>query len=757
KRDHYWNNKRCFFMTPQVLQNDLKRHKFISENLVCLVIDEAHRAMGSHAYSEVVKEISCFNSQFRILALTATPASDPKAVQEIVNNLLISHIEIRTEESIDVKKYVNQKEKKVFVLELDPTLQSLKNGFINKIMKPYLNLLNQSNCLHDKNPETLSVWYLMERRNQCRQIRSNLGTYEVIFSCLILFARALENLMCYGLNMFYKTLTSPLEGDSDHHPSLIMNLQKNIELNNLVKYLNELRNTKRESHPKFQKLKESLNEHFSKNGRDSKVIIFANFREIVEEIFEYLKEEDQVRVATFVGQSHGKTRGLKQKEQIKVLEDFKNGMFNVIVATSIGEEGLDIGEVDLIVCFDAQASPIRMLQRFGRTGRKRSGEVILLLSAGKEQTKYKRSKDQYQSVQKAIIKDSKFQLYQNNPQMIPNPSKCKSLMQEIHLPSQKFLKTPQSKRTKTLSFPTIEISENQKKLFESKRQQFSSISSKTKFIRPLSKTSQAFHSILLKIQSFSQDNSNSQINYLSDNDEDNINVILNDLLDEEENCFEISENEIKIPKIINWKIQKLNFTDFTLPFSLFMGEINPPSSPILVKFEQLSETKHSSDTIDTSFHQFPDLEKGLETPSVLETPIAAKANKKRVIFSPETPTISSPTLQKFPINRKRKVSQFLDLEAANSEEDDDELPDGEFSAMSSFINDESQHVSMDDTSIYLRSLMTQHQESLGFKTSKNQYGNNRAYKLNLRSNELKSNESDKAVLISSSDDSSDIS
>ena len=36
-------------------------------------------------------------------------------------------------------------------------------------------------------------------------------------------------------------------------------------------------------------------------------------------------------------------------------------MYNVLVSTSIGEEGLDIGEVDLIVCYDAQKTPIRMV------------------------------------------------------------------------------------------------------------------------------------------------------------------------------------------------------------------------------------------------------------------------------------------------------------------------------------------------------------------------------------------------------------
>lgn len=65
---------------------------------------------------------------------------------------------------------------------------------------------------------------------------------------------------------------------------------------------------------------------------------------------------------------------------IFLLQKFRAGGFNVIVATSIGEEGLDIMEVDLVICFDANVSPLRMIQRMGRTGRKHDGRVDILLA-----------------------------------------------------------------------------------------------------------------------------------------------------------------------------------------------------------------------------------------------------------------------------------------------------------------------------------------------------------------------------------------
>jgi len=99
---------------------------------------------------------------------------------------------------------------------------------------------------------------------------------------------------------------------------------------------------------------------------------------------------------------------MNQAKQLETIQDFKTGKINVIVATSIGEEGLDIGQVDLIVCYDASASPIRMLQRMGRTGRKRAGNIVLLLMRGKEEDSFLKAKDNYEQMQKMISSGTRF-------------------------------------------------------------------------------------------------------------------------------------------------------------------------------------------------------------------------------------------------------------------------------------------------------------------------------------------------------------
>ena len=71
--------------------------------------DEAHRGTGDYAYAQVVRYMMAKNPHFRLLALTATPGSTPEAVQNLIDGLHISNIEIRDENSIDLRQYIHEK------------------------------------------------------------------------------------------------------------------------------------------------------------------------------------------------------------------------------------------------------------------------------------------------------------------------------------------------------------------------------------------------------------------------------------------------------------------------------------------------------------------------------------------------------------------------------------------------------------------------------------------------------------------------
>ncbi|KAK5857518.1 hypothetical protein PBY51_010758 [Eleginops maclovinus] len=213
------------------------------------------------------------------------------------------------------------------------------------------------------------------------------------------------------------------------------------------------------SHPKLKKLDEVVLQHFkqaeslaeSKGPQEvsTRVMIFSSFRESVQEIADMLNHHAPlIRVMTFMGQaSAGKgVKGFTQKEQLEVMSRFRQGGFNTLVSTCVGEEGLDIGEVDLIVCFDAQKNPIRLVQRMGRTGRKRQGRIVVILAEGREDRTYNQSQSNKRSVDKSIIGNRNgFHMYPNSPRMLPegvNPT-----LHKMHITCGQFDHQESNKRS----------------------------------------------------------------------------------------------------------------------------------------------------------------------------------------------------------------------------------------------------------------------------------------------------------------------
>lgn len=112
-------------------------------------------------------------------------------------------------------------------------------------------------------------------------------------------------------------------------------------------------------------------------NEDTKAIVFCEYRESVFLINRMLlSNRPLIKPRVFVGQGSTHNRTITQKEQIAIMNDFRSGKCNTLIATCVAEEGIDVGEVDFIVCFDVNnKNPIRFVQRIGRTGRKRQGKV----------------------------------------------------------------------------------------------------------------------------------------------------------------------------------------------------------------------------------------------------------------------------------------------------------------------------------------------------------------------------------------------
>lgn len=440
-RAEEWKSKRVFFMTPQTIINDLKTGLCDPKRIVLIVVDEAHRATGNYAYVEMIKFMRRFNTSFRVLALTATPGSTVEAVQQVIDGLNISRVEIRTETSLDIRQYVHSRDIDIVKFDYSEEQQILMELASNAI-RPVLLKLASQNAYWNKDPMKLTAYGCNMAQRQWigsdagkKAPQAVKGMVFSIFSVLASLGHSISMLKFHGITPFYNgmvELRNKVDGGQlkGKYGAQIRDDENFNKMMNMM--LTWTRNREFLGHPKLEHLRSVVLNHFLDSGEGTtaqgaqssgtKIMIFAQYRESAEEIVRVLKRnEPMIRPHVFVGQADSKnSEGMGQKKQLEVIKHFKEGKYNTLVATSIGEEGLDIGEVDLIVCYDASASPIRMLQRMGRTGRKRRGNIILLLMNEKEVPDFEKAKDNYEKMQGMIASGKEFTFHDDrSPRIIP--------------------------------------------------------------------------------------------------------------------------------------------------------------------------------------------------------------------------------------------------------------------------------------------------------------------------------------------------
>nr|CAD1842023.1 unnamed protein product [Ananas comosus var. bracteatus] len=341
KRSTFWKSKRVFFVTPQVLEKDIQSGICLVRQLVCLVIDEAHRALGNYSYCVAVRELMAIPVQLRILALTATPGSKQQTIQNVIDNLCISTLEYRNESDHDVSPYVHNRQLEVIQVSMGDDAIAI-NNLLLEVIRPYVARLCAIGVLHNRDSATLSPCELLNSRDKFRQAPpSNLphtkyGEVEGCFGVLITLYHVRKLLSSHGIRPAYEMLQEKLKQGS------FSRLMSRNETMWKAKLLMQQNLSVGAPNPKLMKMTEVLIDHFrKKDPKDSRVIIFSNFRGSVKDIMNSLANVggDLIKATEFIGQSSGKTlKGQTQKVQQAVLQKFRTGGYNVIVATSIGSE-----------------------------------------------------------------------------------------------------------------------------------------------------------------------------------------------------------------------------------------------------------------------------------------------------------------------------------------------------------------------------------------------------------------------------------
>ncbi|AEC51430.1 Hef nuclease [Pyrococcus sp. NA2] len=404
ERVRAWARAKVIIATPQTVENDLLVGRISLEDVSLIIFDEAHRAVGNYAYVYIAREYLKQAKNPLVIGLTASPGSTPEKIKEVLDNLGIEHIEYRSENSPDVKPYVQGIKFEWVKVEL-PELYKEVRKLLREMLKDTLKPLAEAGFIDSSSPdipkrEVLKAGQIINE--EMAKGNHDLRKYLLFHAMALKLHHAIELLETQGLSalrVYLKKLYEEAKTGSTR-------ASKELFLDRRMKKALALLLQAKElglDHPKLNVLKKLIKEQLEKKP-NSKIIVFTNYRETAKKVVEELTKEG-IEARRFVGQaSRENDRGMSQREQKIILDMFSRGEFNVLVATSVGEEGLDVPEVDLVIFYEPVPSAIRSVQRRGRTGRQRPGRVVILIAQGTRDEAYYWSSRQKERIMRETIK-----------------------------------------------------------------------------------------------------------------------------------------------------------------------------------------------------------------------------------------------------------------------------------------------------------------------------------------------------------------
>ncbi|MFH1663585.1 MAG: DEAD/DEAH box helicase [archaeon] len=418
KRILLWNDSKIISATPQSIENDLLQGKISFKEISLIVFDEAHRAVGDYSYVFLAQNFVKQNPEGIILGLTASPGGKKERIDDVCKNLFIKNIEIKSEKDADVKPYVNEIESEWIKVNLPAEFLEIK-ALLREFMKEQLVFLKKFGFAQSISVQYIRRTDLIEMQSKIRrQIASNPSKNPALFTAISRLAALLkvshaelllETQGINSLNEYFSRLQSDAGKSSTKAVKFLVSDESIAKAMRLAKELQE----KKIEHPKLLELINVLKKQFSENP-ESKVLVFNHYRESVSFLEKQLNAFPEIKAKKFIGQaSKQNVKGMNQKEQIKTIEELKEGKYNTLVCTAVAEEGLDIPAVDLVVFFEPVPSEIRTIQRRGRTGRLSKGKTIILMAKGTRDEAFYWSSVAKERKMKSTLSDMK-RLQQNS-------------------------------------------------------------------------------------------------------------------------------------------------------------------------------------------------------------------------------------------------------------------------------------------------------------------------------------------------------
>jgi ERCC4-related helicase len=396
--------------TPQTIANDLKSGNFSLDGFGIAVFDECHRAVGKYAYTYIANELAVHEAL--IVGLTASPGSRKDKVSALVGTLNVRHIEARISTDPDVLSYVMPKYVHVVRVPQTERIREIA-ALLKPIAEESLRSLNGMGLMRVKDFESIPKGRLIALGNEISRISAQGYRFGALFSYIKLLntVHAYDLLLTEGIYPFHAYVTTLREREKKSRA--VDNLLASKGMVRAMQLAEQaLKNG--EEHPKVDEAIRIIRGSSSRS-----TIVFVQYRSTIKMLVDQFTKRG-LRAMPFVG----KKEGVTQEGQKRTIAEFREGRFDVLVASSIGEEGLDIPNVDLVVFYEPIPNEIRNIQRKGRTGRFRAGDVYVLVATGTKDEVYlyvsdvreKRMLAALQSVNKDLRRQAEIRAEQNRGQ-----------------------------------------------------------------------------------------------------------------------------------------------------------------------------------------------------------------------------------------------------------------------------------------------------------------------------------------------------
>jgi ERCC4-related helicase/ERCC4-type nuclease len=389
KRIESWGKSRIVVSTPQVIENDLLSRRIDLKDVSLVIFDEAHRAVGGYAYVYIADRYHREAKSPLVLGITASPGSQSEKIAEICTNLSIEKIQTRTENDPDVAPFVHDREIEWVKLTVPKELLLIRSAIEELLSRRIddLNLLGISPVRIDAKSSKKELLGLQATLMSSAKTLANKSTFAAISLMAEIFKlhHAVELAETQGpdaLARYFQRLEGEALSRSGSKAS--RRIMQDPGFRQVVDALPSLE----VEHPKPAAVKRILQEQIAAKP-ESRIMVFTNYRDTATSLLSFLKDEPAILAVRFVGQSsRDNDQGLSQKKQAEILQKFRAGDYNVLIATSVGEEGIDIPATDLVLFYEPVPSEIRSIQRKGRTGRARAGRVVVLMAKGTRDEAY---------------------------------------------------------------------------------------------------------------------------------------------------------------------------------------------------------------------------------------------------------------------------------------------------------------------------------------------------------------------------------